>query len=722
MATTTTTSATAVTTAQPTAVFWMEFWKALAQQQQQAIKKDRSLQSLPTNTATVATNLVAGTKRVARDSVGAFMRQGLQRNPLEHGPFSVAWTCHMMIQSTIAKASGQEEDLNAASVALSMYFFNAQPLPSGVSPHSSIPTTTTTNEHTQPPQRLPQEMGSSVSQSQESPSLIKPSNTFSWHHRLGCLSLLEVFCEQYVSNKSQSPLFPMLVVDAMGCLRGEQQQPQNTNNPLASTGDSVTCLDPALFLLGQECLLHFVESLLPDIVGMETYTLLCSQNPIADSVREQVEEAIQHWTSLYQHNNPYINPIVWATRPSEVDILKSIFPSTTTANNSPDNSPTSLIGHDESRKSSENAISILELLQRPLPSVDAAFARPLPPPMLPILGFHEEEVALTNEEEQQVAEYLHGQLHWLTPTNLRLMLLPDDEDDDLEATELFRQVLELFQTKAFVQPLAPNEQRSVLQLLTDKKVSATTTTSEAAAAGSGSSSSSGNYATPGTAMDQSSSVYDEDHPNSLYPSYVEEEEEEQMSSVRLIQESGLTPQNLPRLVEHNPLVATECLLRILSSSPPICTEEEKTEYLSSLVGMDMSLHSMEVVNRLATHNTGSNTAVGPHNTSGGGSHRSGGHSSSAAATTASAPKESVLHPEYVLLFITSCIASCENIQDRHAQNRLVRLVCVFIQSLLRNGIVQVEDIQFEVQAFCIKFSRIREASALFQTTQRTSFA
>uniref|UniRef100_A0A7S2L8L6 CCR4-NOT transcription complex subunit 11 n=1 Tax=Leptocylindrus danicus TaxID=163516 RepID=A0A7S2L8L6_9STRA len=215
----------------------------------------------------------------------------------------------------------------------------------------------------------------------------------------------------------------------------------------------------------------------------------------------------------------------------------------------------------------------------------------------------------------------------------------NDKDNDNEIRRLIR--------KSFADPLLPEEQRRVMSVLEWQTSSGNDTMTD-----------------------------------KKRPAQTVEKTQSQKKTRALIRSCGFQPQSLPDLVENNPMIAIECLLHLMtakSSNDGGLSERERNEHLSALVTMEMSLHSMEVVNRLATE-----------------------------------PGANLLPAEFIHLYISNCIASCENIQDRYAQNRLVRLVCVFLQSLIRNRIVNAKDIMVEVQGFCVEFSRIKEAAGLFK--------
>ncbi|KAL7541195.1 hypothetical protein ACHAXR_010717 [Thalassiosira sp. AJA248-18] len=348
----------------------------------------------------------------------------------------------------------------------------------------------------------------------------------------------------------------------------------------------------------------------------------------------------------------------------------------------------------------------------------------LPPPLFPFIGCDDPLTISLGQPGFSSAtplsgaafESLQSELIWLGPqypTNRLVLMSPEDEyestvgqaqkfgDEKLTnkvgAENLDAEIIDILKGRAFVIPLPPRDERKVLDALSGEDIND-------GAIGEGNNAkhhTSGKRGKKGkTRSKRMQNVTSQTSSSGRATGHTQREQR----ALRLILESGLSPQNLPRLVEKNPIVAIECLILILTAPDESCSTHNKNEYLSALAGMDMSIHSMEVVNRLATHSA-----------------RGGGGASIASGKQQKQTHENdgeiqpLLHPEYIHLYISTCISSCESMSyDRHLQNKSVRLFCVFLQSLIRNGIVSVEDLFVEVQAFCIEFSRIREAATLFQ--------
>jgi hypothetical protein len=113
------------------------------------------------------------------------------------------------------------------------------------------------------------------------------------------------------------------------------------------------------------------------------------------------------------------------------------------------------------------------------------------------------------------------------------------------------------------------------------------------------------------------------------------------------------------LVELNPSIAVKMILAYQELD-----SNDLSPYLDELLKMKMSVHSMEVVNNLAI--------------------------------------KVVLPDEFIHLYISVCISKCESMtEDRQLQNRLVRLLCAFIQSLIRNKIIDVK-VSFYFKNFILK--------------------
>ncbi|OZC09992.1 hypothetical protein X798_03098 [Onchocerca flexuosa] len=127
-----------------------------------------------------------------------------------------------------------------------------------------------------------------------------------------------------------------------------------------------------------------------------------------------------------------------------------------------------------------------------------------------------------------------------------------------------------------------------------------------------------------------------------------------------------------KYIDDNPAIAAAVIVARITKN---CSE--LPQFFELLAGMKISVQAMEVVNRLCTQ---------------------------------------VEFPqEYLNNYIATCLRRCEEPdQTPFMQCRQVRVVCVFLSSLIRSRTWDVRPLSVELQAFVLKFNHVREAASLYQ--------
>lgn len=64
--------------------------------------------------------------------------------------------------------------------------------------------------------------------------------------------------------------------------------------------------------------------------------------------------------------------------------------------------------------------------------------------------------------------------------------------------------------------------------------------------------------------------------------------------------------------------------------------------------------------------------------------------------------------------MNQCINSTE---QRLGKSRMIRLVCVFLQSIIKGRLINLQEVFIDVQSFCIQFSTIKEANGIYKMLQ-----
>ncbi|OQV20312.1 CCR4-NOT transcription complex subunit 11 [Hypsibius exemplaris] len=145
----------------------------------------------------------------------------------------------------------------------------------------------------------------------------------------------------------------------------------------------------------------------------------------------------------------------------------------------------------------------------------------------------------------------------------------------------------------------------------------------------------------------------------------------------------MTVEDILGIVENNPIIATEVFKRVHRLPENALKRTRFKRYLHAFLETNVSVHTMEVINRLHEAKIVPNDFL----------------------------------PLYVSYALRKCDSGPTSESATYNQTRLIRLVCVFLQSAVRNktlNLAENPDLLVEIQAFCVKQTNVREALALYR--------
>ncbi|CEI88883.1 hypothetical protein RMCBS344292_03259 [Rhizopus microsporus] len=133
----------------------------------------------------------------------------------------------------------------------------------------------------------------------------------------------------------------------------------------------------------------------------------------------------------------------------------------------------------------------------------------------------------------------------------------------------------------------------------------------------------------------------------------------------------ILPHQLPQLVNLNQFLAFDTVPLLLQS-------KNKDDYLDAILSSPVTSQSIEIMYHALVHQKAS------------------------------------LSSEFIHHYISNSIRSCDQLEEGPKQDKQVKQVARFIQSLLEQGIIHMADYFVEVQAFCVSFMRIKGVAQLFR--------